>query len=127
MSCETAPEALDLEHHVEQREGVLLDGDRTECEIGSVSTRRLDWCRGVPVDEWAYNEATKDRDDPQNITGRYSVHLYFSSPEWHFGRSNGYRILQRVALKGKHSTPNRSVRSPTPTHARCHGNMLLQL
>ena len=96
-------------------------------------------CRGVPVDEWMYKESTRDSEDRTNITGRFSVHLYFSTPEWHFGRSNGYRTLQRVALKGRRNVVNGTVRlsccvlQPNMRIARCHASavgldsLLLQL
>eukprot|EP00892_Ulva_mutabilis_P012817 jgi/Ulvmu1/9908/UM057_0065.1 len=65
-----------------------------------------DLVRGVPVDEWMYREATRDSADRANITGRYTVHLYFSAPEWHFGASNGFRTLQRIELKGRKNAVN---------------------
>lgn len=57
-----------------------------------------------------YKEAGRDTDDAKNITGRYTVHLYFSSPEWHFGPSSGYRMIQRIALKGRHIVAGGEVR-----------------
>lgn len=72
--------------------------------------------RGVPVEEWVYREAVRNSSDSADILGRYTVHLYFSTPEWHFGPSSGYRILQRVALKGRETAANGTVRLCMPTN-----------
>lgn len=70
------------------------------------------------MDEWMYKEAVRDTANAKNITGRYTVHLYFSSPEWHFGPSTGYRILQRIALKGRQDAATGTVRTHAGTAAR---------
>jgi hypothetical protein len=54
-------------------------------------------CRGVPTDQWSYR---KKQAGSGGVESRATVHMYFSSPEWHFGKSAGHRILQRVEITG---------------------------